>query len=317
VLLLVGTIVALCMLAGTKPETLLARVAMVGWGGFAAVLVQEIAAFLLNTVGWWLVFPPSQRPPLDVALLRIRIIGDAINYLTPSAGIGGEILRVDLTAPGTERAAATASVAVAKLTQALGHATYITAGLLFAAPALPRIGGATGVWMRLAFGLLWVGTLALLVLQRSLSIERTFARFLKKRRMRRFARDLDAGLAQIHEGTAAVIASIACFFIGWATGAFELWIVLHCLGLDVDLEMIVGVDAVMSLIEAVLFFMPSKLVAVEGGAAAACELMGLGAGTGLTFGVVRRLRQVFWAILGLALFALPGRGHDAKPVSPL
>ena len=76
-------------------ETLVRDLRTLGWGLAAILLVQSVDV-LLNTGGWALVFPAGERPVGAARLVAVRLAGDAVNYLTPSATIGGELLRVRL-----------------------------------------------------------------------------------------------------------------------------------------------------------------------------------------------------------------------------
>ena len=50
-------------------------------------------------MGWALAFPRGERPVSAWRLFGARLAGDGVNYLTPSATVGGELLRVRLLGP--------------------------------------------------------------------------------------------------------------------------------------------------------------------------------------------------------------------------
>src|SRR5262249_45067302 len=65
----------------------------VGWG-MILVLGQEMVAHVFNALGWRFAFAPSRGGALPLPeLLKLRIAGDAVNYLTPSGTLAGEITR--------------------------------------------------------------------------------------------------------------------------------------------------------------------------------------------------------------------------------
>ena len=305
-LLVIGAGFTLSLLLAMDGMKVKANLAKVGWG-FVFILGQEILAFAANTVGWWLVFPAERRPALGGRLLRARMAGDAVNYATPTASLGGEVVRVDLVKDEVGATATTTSVAIAKLTQAFGHALYITLGLLLGASALPALEGGPAWTLRAAVVSVWAGAGAFLVVQRVLSLERFVGCFTGSRAASDFGSRVDAGLRELHSRGGTLIASVLCFAAGWATGAIEVWTVLVCLGVEASLATVLAIDALTALVDATLFFMPSKLVALEGGAVAIFEWMGLGGAAGLAFGLARRIRQVVWAAVGLALLAFENR----------
>src|SRR5207253_1483545 len=68
----------------------------VGWG-MALVLSQEVVAHALNGCAWRFAFTPESARRVSLGeLIRLRVAGDAINYLTPTATIGGEVARTML-----------------------------------------------------------------------------------------------------------------------------------------------------------------------------------------------------------------------------
>lgn len=302
-LLLVGIAFTAWLVSSVGAHELTTNLWNIGWG-FTIILAQELLAFGANTLGWWLVFPSGQRPALDLRLVRVRMASDAVNYATPTAGLAGEVVRVDLVKNEIAPAAATASVTVAKLTQALGQAMYITGGILIGASLLPALQGPPGSALRTAVVLLWAGIAAFLVVQRNISLELLLRRFGRSRGSIEFARDVDSNLRDIHSCGPALAASVICFAFGWATGAIEVWTVLVCLGLERSIASAVAIDASIALVDAVLFFMPLKLVALEGGAVTVFQWAGIGGAAGLAFGLARRVRQVAWVVVGLGLLAL-------------
>jgi uncharacterized membrane protein YbhN (UPF0104 family) len=77
-------------------------------------------------------------------------------------------------------------------------------------------------------------------------------------------------------------------------------VILWALQIPVSPLTAVAIEAVGSGVRFVTFFLPGSLGVLEGANAAAFEALGLGAGAGLAFIVLRRGRQVIWTALGLA-----------------
>ena len=72
-----------------------------------------------------------------------------------------------------------------------------------------------------------------------------------------------------------------------------------------------GTSAFGAAIRFATFLIPGSLGAMEGGYAAIFAALGLGSTTGLTFSLVRRVREAVWIALGLFVFAL-----TRPPASP-
>ena len=81
------------LVARLGADNILANLRMVGWG-ILLIIAAEILAFLANTLGWRVAFPRQGVVPSFGQLLLARIAGDGVNYLTPTATMGGEFVRV-------------------------------------------------------------------------------------------------------------------------------------------------------------------------------------------------------------------------------
>ena len=127
------------VLAGTVltlgAETLARDLRTLGWG-LAAILLVESLSVALNTGGWALAFPSGERPVSAPRLFGARLAGDGINYLTPSATVGGELLRARLLGPNVSSGLRWASVSAAKIGQSLAQAVFILLGLAIVLPGL-------------------------------------------------------------------------------------------------------------------------------------------------------------------------------------
>ena len=132
-LLVVGLALFVGLLHHIGTRAVLENLRVAGWG-IAAICLQELLAFGANTLGWWFAFP-SPRPSISfVRLLAVRMAGDSINYLTPTATLGGEVSRAVMLrahdAVGVE-----SSVIVAKLAQTAGQALFVAGGVMFVVQA--------------------------------------------------------------------------------------------------------------------------------------------------------------------------------------
>src|SRR5689334_19940103 len=66
------------------------------------ILLESITV-LLHTTGWAACFPSHHGPIQFWQLLLIRLAGSAINQITPTATIGGEVVKVLLLEPVVPR----------------------------------------------------------------------------------------------------------------------------------------------------------------------------------------------------------------------
>lgn len=282
------------------------NLALAGWG-IVVIVLQELLAFAANTLGWLAAFPPP-RPSIGfLSLLNARIIGDAINYVTPTAGLGGEFIRLRLMAGRAQATQVAASVTVAKVTQIVGQLVFVVLGLAVILEEIPLPEGTRwAIFAGLAalsvlaigvlalqryglFGLIWRGAQRLGFGKRSPELGETL-------------RVLDDEIARFHRhARGAFVVSSGMFFTGWLLGAVEVYLILWLLGLPATVALAVKIEILSVAFDGIFFFVPAKLGTQEAGKVLIFQTLGFGASSGLAFGILRHIRELSWALIGLAM----------------
>lgn len=281
--------------------------------GWALVLVTgaEVFAVVANAISWRYAILPERRREVPVLkLLGARIAGDALNYLLPGGILAGEVPRARLLRPELPIETAIASVTIAKLTEAVSLAGFGALGALAALPALASGTAAAAAVAGAVTGGICLALGFFAIVRRGL-----YATVL------RIARRLGAGSAGVERLAAAagrVDAEIARFcalharslalstfwhLTGWLVNVAELWLAFHFLGLRAPLYAIFAIEALSAAWDGVFFFIPAKAGSEEGGRIAVLALFGFGAAQGLAIGMVRRVRELVFAAVGLVLYA--------------
>lgn len=306
---------------------LIANLRLVGWG-IVLIVGQEILAILANTLGWRAVFPSERPPPPFGQLLAARIAGDAVNYVTPTATLGGEFARVRILHGRASRLDLATSIAVAKLSQTVAQAAFVAIGLLLVLAAVPlpnpvRVGLVSGATLLCAL------VFAVVLAQRRgmfAPLVRVATKLDRHDRLaglsERMSR-LDVEIARLHRGRRPFLISCAWFFLGWTLGALEVGLMLWFLGVPVSVTRAFMIEVLSVAIDATLFFVPGKLGTQEGGKVLIFSALGLDAAKGLSLGVLRRIRELTWALVGLVLLgrvqvprAITSAPADAPPARP-
>lgn len=306
ILLVAGIALFVVLVQRLGPATVWANLTLIGWG-FALVLGQELFAFLFNTYGWRSTFPPRRPRPRFRHLLAARLAGEAINNLTPTATVGGEVVRARMIADQVDAHAAWASVAVAKFAQTFAQMAFVFAGLVLIVRDVPLPDGLRqGLFIGLT--LISTGLLIGIALQRR-GLFAAGARLAQRLGVRvpapvhaQLAR-LDEEIALIYAAPRAFAGAVGGFFAGWCMGAVEIYIVLTCLDLGPTWSRAFTIEVLAVAIDALLFFVPAKAGVQEGGKALIFGLLGLDPAKGLVLGIVRRLRELSWSLVGLVVFA--------------
>jgi glycosyltransferase 2 family protein len=282
----------------------------IGWW-WPLVLLPYGLVNWIEAVSWRLLLvSPEHRPSLG-RLFRLRLAGEALNTLTPTAGLGGEPFKASCLAAGrVSWQEATASVVIHKGVTVLSLALYIFLGLALV-PLLLAL-SASLVWLLLAGATLLAGaSLLFIVLQgRDPCVQsiRLLERFgLCPRRLKEKEADLvslDAQMAAFYrEHPGRGLLSLALFFLAWIIHATEVYLIFWLLGHPVSVGLAVCLDALAMLFTAMGFFIPVALGVQDGGNILLALGFNLGATLGAAFSIIRRLREAFWMGLGLVFVA--------------
>jgi uncharacterized protein (TIRG00374 family) len=282
----------------------------IGWW-WPVVLVPYGLVNWLESISWNLLLPsPNQRPSLT-RLFRLRLAGEALNTLTPTAGLGGEPFKAArLAASGVPWQEATASVVIHKGITVLSLALYIFLGLALV-PFLLALSSSLVWLLSVGASLLAVAALLFIFLQgRDPCVQgiRLLERFgLCPRRLKEKEQELESLDAQMaafyREHPGRGLLSLALFFVAWLTHAIEVYLIFWLLGNPISAGLAVCLDALAMLFTAMGFFIPVSLGVQDGGNILLALGFNLGATLGAAFSIIRRLREAFWMGLGLIFAA--------------
>ncbi len=304
----IGICLFFVLVARVGLGNVLANLQLVGWG-LLLIITAEIVAFIANTLGWRLAFPRGAHPPRFGRLLLARIAGDGINYLTPTATMGGEFVRIRMLQGQTPGASLAASVVVAKLTQTIGLLVFVVGGLFLVIDELRLPAGAQ--WSIFISLMLFAAILAgLLLLQRRgllspalrLAERWTALRFLA--RFRGPVEQIDAEMARVHrESSGRIVLSSAAFAFGFAYGIVESYLILWFFGIPVNLKLALAVEVLGVALNNLMFFVPLRAGTQEAGKALVFAMLGLSPAQGLAAGLISRIRELTWAFIGMVILA--------------
>src|ERR1700736_2510208 len=111
----------------------LGYVRLAGWG-LALTISLEAFARIANTLGWWVTIGPHGHGLRFPQLFAARIAGEAIDYVTPSAQLGGQFVMAMMVRHKLRMAAGLVTVVVAALAEMLGQVGFITGGIVMVVP---------------------------------------------------------------------------------------------------------------------------------------------------------------------------------------
>jgi uncharacterized protein (TIRG00374 family) len=306
ILLAVASIFFVWILSEVGWDTLGDYLYRVGWYWPALLLPYGLVNFL-EAISWkYLIL----KLPPGISLGRLfwlRLGGEALNQLTPTASMGGEPFKATrLQADGVPLDSATASVVIHKGILVLSLSLYIFLGLalapVFLPDALEHFAG-----LSLAALVLAAAGITFVAVQRQGpcgQVVRLFSKLgwcpavLKEKEA--FLNDLDRSMSRFYRhypGRAALAFSL--FFLSWIIHAVEVYLMFHFLGHPIEWGLAICLDALAMLFTAMGFFIPAAMGVQEGGNILLALGFNLGFTLGAAFSVLRRIREAFWLSLGL------------------
>jgi hypothetical protein len=269
------------------------------WGfglAIVGVIAFELVIDACNTLAWRQILPPRARVGFWL-LFWVRQAGVAINQLTPTATVGGEVAKA-------------ASLVAARMSYALGQAVLVLLGLsaiLGHTRAKPNLGHAIVLAVVLTIG----GVLGFIWLQRrgifatAIASARRFgiANGLVER-LQAGGTALDSHLADFYrDRPRAFAASVLWHVVGQLVGLLQLAFIFDALGVPTPLATCLAIEAFALVIDSAAFMVPGRIGVQEAGRVLVFTTFGLSAATGLAVAVIVRLNQLAVAALGLAAFA--------------
>jgi glycosyltransferase 2 family protein len=308
-LLLLGVGVLVALVLQQDPATVFASIRRLSWG-FLVVLVFPVAAVMFfDTLGWRYAFLRDQVPL--AVLLRVRLAGEAFNLVTPTAALGGEVVKAWLLRDRVALESSVPSVIIAKTTITVAQGVFLLIGIGLAALTLA---GSTLLHAMELLLAVEVVALGLFIHAQTRGLVGRSARLLARLGIRGLGRNgavarVDAALVEFYRREPRRLGlSIGYHLVAWLLGSLETWLILLFLDLPVSLATATVIEAFGTGIRFATFLVPASVGAQEGGYVVTFLALGLSTVDGLAFGLVRRLRELVWIAMGLLIFAVMRRG---------
>jgi phosphatidylglycerophosphate synthase len=271
---------------------------------------------LARTWAWAWCFP-RPRTVSFLRLARVRLAAEAFSYLT-LRGIAGEPLKVVLLADRVPARDATAAVALERVSYLVGTTFIVGIGSFAALVGLPL----SPLWFRvfraftIAASVLAVLT-ALVISGRGTYFQAALHRIdaalgtsLGKGLVARFVAAVEAQMLELLRGNPQrlfVLSSATVF--AYVCMAAEAWIILRASGDAITPNGALAVETFSRVASFASSFIPANLGALEASSLAAVAAVGASGGAALA--IARRIRGLFWAGLGLAIYPRNVRRPDA------
>lgn len=293
--------------------------ANLGWAA-PLVLLPFALVTLLDTAGWRFAFGAAGPPVNFPTLIRVRWAGEVVNLVVAAAYIGGEAAKVELLRKrGVPRLRSGSSVVAGKTAQTLAQVMFIAVGAMAGAANLPDDSPArTGL---LCVTVLAAAIVALLFALQRRGMFRTLLAVVPIGALTRHAaslRELDTRIFDFYRNDRRhLLFSTSAYFAGWMADALEIFFVAYLLGMPIDFTQALAVEAFITVAKALGVFVPGALGVQDSGIVFLCYLFGLPAALGVSYAIIRRGRELIFALLGAVFLYAEGlsfRNPVAKEV---
>jgi uncharacterized protein (TIRG00374 family) len=295
-------------------DAILANISRFGaW--FFAILGIGASWLFFQTCAWSVIQNAFFKKVPFLSLFRIKIIGDALNVLLPSASLGGEAARAYLLKRAVPLKEGIPSIVFDKTVEFVASTVFLASGLLLGslfvrlpegllAPTVICLTVATaGVVLLVVFSVRgFCGTLA-----------RITARFPKVRKWVESREEhleaLDENLRLLYrKGNLKTATALGLHFLARLAGAAEVFIVLRVLGASVSPIQAVFIYSVIVVINTVFFILPGQWGVTESASLLLLQALGQPAAIGLSLGVIRRIRKLVFVALAFSLYFVDNKG---------
>ena len=312
VVVVIGILTFFFLVDRLGPSRILSHIREFGFWGFLAILPIPILEQSLNAWAWRFSLAPQDASKVSfIYLAQGRLAGDGVNYLTPSATVAGEFVRPPFLGTSLNSEIKNTSVFIGKLSQSLGQMAFILVGILFLVLGkMNALDGGEILWIVL--GALFVAALI------------AFSLFILayKNKQGKFFCDIGGPqISAIRENMRRYLTahpirmglSVLFFTIGYASMMIEVAVICSFMNLPIDAFKALVIEALSNAFEAVFFMVPAKLGTQEAGKVLIFKAFGYTAGQGLSFAIIRHIREILWSSFGFLIYLTHRAGIKKYP----
>lgn len=307
----VGILLLVLLLYHAGVDDIHDRMGDLGWTS-PLVLLPWSAIAILDALGWRCTLPSvnGKRVPLR-SLALVRMAGEALNSLTPTAAVGGEPVKAHLLrAWGISGSDSMASIVIAKTALTVSQSLFVVLGI--AALCVREDRGGLGVALVVLLLIVTAAfTIGLVRLQRRGPVS-TVWRWIRRimpraafvARLERSALAIDTRLAEFYRIEPGAFWQASFWHLaGWLFGVTEVMLIMYLIGAPVPWVDALIIEALSQPIRAAAIVIPGGIGTQEVGGVALCTLLGMPEAEGATLWLLKRGRELVFDGVGLLYLA--------------
>ena len=290
------------------PATVLGYIVDFGpW--FLVIVGLGFGWIFLQSWAWSLIQAAHFRPIPLGRLFRAKLISDSLNTLIPTANLGGDAIRPFLIKRQVPLEEGIPSVLVDKTAEGFASALFLVSGFLLSLVLLrlPR-GLNTAAAICLAATVAGIALFIVIQTKGFLGPLNRIAKVIP--RVRRFIAKRESSIRMLDDNLRAVYrclsartaAAVALHYAARLVGVAEVYVILKVLGAHASAVQALFTSIGVTIINTVFFLVPGQFGVAESAHALVLQSLGFPAALGLSLGVIRRIRKIATAGVGLALY---------------
>lgn len=298
------------MVHRTGFSTLADNLAHFGFASTLFLIILYTFSQMAFCMAWFVLLRDRNHPIGFWKTFLAYAAGDALNMTVPSGNLAGEPVKMMMVKDviGTEDALA--SVTVYKYADFLSMTLFLGAGWLihfgfYTMPAFWNLGAAVILFGMTAASVLffWIQSKGLFLplgkLLNKLGLEKWVGGKLEA------AHIVDESVRQFYLHHRRGFA-LSVFFnlLAWFGGVLEIMIFMRLLGLPVSFPAALTIETFSLFVNNISFFVPARIGVGEGSRALLFIALGYSKAAGLTYGIIRRIRELAWVGIGFLVLSL-------------
>ncbi len=292
---------------------------------FFLILCLYPIFYIVDVLGWLILFPTHIRSRIGFfKLYLIRLAGDALNFMTPFADIGGEYIKVKYCSDAFDmpKRSAFVIIFIERTALFISELAFWFVGLLPLCLFLPL-----GRNIKLTLILtttIFAGLIALFVTVQ----KRGFFTFIMSL-IKRFKKESELMNAW-HTSSQEIDQELQLFyaskdkrwpfslflhFLSWVLGGVEMFVIMRFLGVEATLMNAMILESLLQLIRTSSFFIPGHIGVQEGALALVMHSLGFDASIGVAISLIKRFRQIVFVGAGLVTIQYMNKIINPKKLS--
>lgn len=308
--LLLGFVFLGTIAAETDVARTVALLGEIGWG-FLFILAIYLVAFAIDSYAWQLSAPTvPQNLTWLYRFFQLRLVGEAFDTVTPTAGMGGEAVKAVMLKNhyGVDYRDGTASLVLAKTMIVVTLVAFLALGFSLMLGSL-KLDASYKVISGIGLASFAVGAGLFYIVQRYRVASMTGTILARSRWLHKLndvlghLRGVEDRLVDFYtRRPMRLLGVFVLSFTNWTLGVAEVWTVMQLIGHPISFEDAWIIESMAQLVRAATFFIPANIGTQEGAFLIAAVAIAGQPSFGLAIALARRIRELAWTIWGFTVF---------------